>query len=140
MVELPNMKRRGHRFQGPSCLYQQLEGGGGELLDKVMASSPISLFLAPRFLCVFVRGSDSGNIIGDVILHGKKKFWLRGGALYELFHTIFFLELITTKMWLQPTFIITTACKLAKTHSTPWLHACLHGLWPKKAVSMLIST
>ncbi len=25
------------------------------------------------------RGSDKGDIIGDVILHGKKKYWLRGG-------------------------------------------------------------
>jgi ADP-ribosyl-[dinitrogen reductase] hydrolase len=25
------------------------------------------------------RGSDKGSIVGDVILHGKKKFWVRGG-------------------------------------------------------------
>jgi ADP-ribosyl-[dinitrogen reductase] hydrolase len=25
------------------------------------------------------RGSDRGSIVGDVILHGKKKYWLRGG-------------------------------------------------------------
>jgi ADP-ribosylglycohydrolase len=25
------------------------------------------------------RGSDKGDIVGGVILHGKKKFWLRGG-------------------------------------------------------------
>jgi ADP-ribosyl-[dinitrogen reductase] hydrolase len=25
------------------------------------------------------RGSDRGDIIGDVINHGKKKYWLRGG-------------------------------------------------------------
>jgi hypothetical protein len=25
------------------------------------------------------RGSDKGEIIGKVILHGKKEFWLRGG-------------------------------------------------------------
>jgi hypothetical protein len=30
------------------------------------------------------RGSDSGNIIGDVIMHGKKEFWSRGsGASYH---------------------------------------------------------
>lgn len=28
------------------------------------------------------RGSDEENIIGDVILHGKKKFWLRGGSYH----------------------------------------------------------
>merc|ERR1719494_519985 len=25
------------------------------------------------------RGSDKGDIVGDVILHGKKKYWKRGG-------------------------------------------------------------
>ena len=25
------------------------------------------------------RGSDQGDIVGSVILHGKKKYWLRGG-------------------------------------------------------------
>ena len=25
------------------------------------------------------RGSDQGSIVGDVILHGKKEFWRRGG-------------------------------------------------------------
>jgi len=25
------------------------------------------------------RGSDKGDVVGDVILHGKKKYWLRGG-------------------------------------------------------------
>lgn len=25
------------------------------------------------------RGSDKGDIVGDVILHGKKKYWSRGG-------------------------------------------------------------
>jgi ADP-ribosylglycohydrolase len=25
------------------------------------------------------RGSDKGDIVGDVILHGKKKYWQRGG-------------------------------------------------------------
>ena len=25
------------------------------------------------------RGNDKGNIVGDVILHGKKQFWLKGG-------------------------------------------------------------
>ena len=25
------------------------------------------------------RGSDKGDIVGDVILHGKKKYWVRGG-------------------------------------------------------------
>ena len=24
------------------------------------------------------RGSDQGNIVGDVILHGKKKYWTKG--------------------------------------------------------------
>lgn len=24
------------------------------------------------------RGSDQGNIVGDVILHGKKKYWIKG--------------------------------------------------------------
>ena len=24
------------------------------------------------------RGSDQASIVGDVILHGKKKYWLRG--------------------------------------------------------------
>jgi len=28
------------------------------------------------------RGNDSGDIVGDVILHGKKKFWLRGGNFH----------------------------------------------------------
>ncbi|CAD7937702.1 unnamed protein product [Amoebophrya sp. A25] len=28
------------------------------------------------------RGSDQGNIIGDVILHGKRDFWLRGGQYH----------------------------------------------------------
>jgi ADP-ribosyl-[dinitrogen reductase] hydrolase len=25
------------------------------------------------------RGSDKGSIVGDVILHGKKKYWVKGG-------------------------------------------------------------
>lgn len=25
------------------------------------------------------RGSDKGDIVGSVILHGKKKYWMRGG-------------------------------------------------------------
>lgn len=25
------------------------------------------------------RGSDKGNLVGDYILHGKKKFWVKGG-------------------------------------------------------------
>ena len=25
------------------------------------------------------RGSDKGEIVGSVILHGKKQFWVRGG-------------------------------------------------------------
>ena len=28
------------------------------------------------------RGSDKGNIVGDVILHGKKKYWA-GGQSYH---------------------------------------------------------
>lgn len=28
------------------------------------------------------RGSDQGDIVGSVILHGKKKFWLRGGNFH----------------------------------------------------------
>ncbi|CAD7922805.1 unnamed protein product [Amoebophrya sp. A120] len=28
------------------------------------------------------RGSDQGSIIGDVILHGKKKYWTRGGSYH----------------------------------------------------------
>lgn len=28
------------------------------------------------------RGSDTGDIIGKVILHGKKKYWLRGGSYH----------------------------------------------------------
>jgi len=28
------------------------------------------------------RGSDQGSIVGDVILHGKKKYWLRGGNFH----------------------------------------------------------
>ena len=28
------------------------------------------------------RGSDKDSIIGEVILHGKKKFWLRGGSYH----------------------------------------------------------
>lgn len=28
------------------------------------------------------RGSDKGDIIGDVINHGKRKFWLRGGQFH----------------------------------------------------------
>jgi len=28
------------------------------------------------------RGSDSGNLIGEVILHGKKKFWQRGKSFH----------------------------------------------------------
>jgi ADP-ribosylglycohydrolase len=28
------------------------------------------------------RGNDSGSIIGDVILHGKKEFWLKGGQYH----------------------------------------------------------
>ena len=26
------------------------------------------------------RGSDSGDVIGDVIMHGKKQFWLRSAG------------------------------------------------------------
>ena len=25
------------------------------------------------------RGSDKGSVIGDVINHGKKKYWVKGG-------------------------------------------------------------
>ena len=28
------------------------------------------------------RGSDQGSVVGDVILHGKKKYWLKGGAYH----------------------------------------------------------
>jgi ADP-ribosyl-[dinitrogen reductase] hydrolase len=28
------------------------------------------------------RGSDQGSIVGDVILHGKKKYWMRGGNFH----------------------------------------------------------
>lgn len=28
------------------------------------------------------RGSDRGSIVGDVILHGKKKYWVRGGNFH----------------------------------------------------------
>ena len=28
------------------------------------------------------RGSDKGSIIGDVICHGKKKFWTAGGSYH----------------------------------------------------------
>lgn len=28
------------------------------------------------------RGSDKGNIIGDVICHGKKQFWIKGGDFH----------------------------------------------------------
>ena len=28
------------------------------------------------------RGSDQGNIVGDVILHGKRKYWMRGGNFH----------------------------------------------------------
>ena len=28
------------------------------------------------------RGSDKDSIVGEVILHGKKKFWLRGGSYH----------------------------------------------------------
>jgi ADP-ribosyl-[dinitrogen reductase] hydrolase len=28
------------------------------------------------------RGSDQGNIVGDIILHGKKKYWMRGGNFH----------------------------------------------------------
>ena len=28
------------------------------------------------------RGSDKGEIIGDVICHGKRQFWLKGGAYH----------------------------------------------------------
>ena len=28
------------------------------------------------------RGSDEGNIIGDIICHGKKKYWLRSGSYF----------------------------------------------------------
>jgi len=33
------------------------------------------------------RGSDKGSIIGDVINHGKKQFWTRGGE-YHYHHTL----------------------------------------------------
>jgi hypothetical protein len=28
------------------------------------------------------RGSDKGSIVGDVILHGKKKYWSSGGSYH----------------------------------------------------------
>ena len=28
------------------------------------------------------RGSDQGEIVGNVILHGKKKYWVRGGSYH----------------------------------------------------------
>ena len=28
------------------------------------------------------RGSDKGEIVGSVILHGKKQFWVRGGNFH----------------------------------------------------------
>ncbi len=28
------------------------------------------------------RGSDQGNLIGEIILHGKKKFWMRGKSFH----------------------------------------------------------
>ena len=28
------------------------------------------------------RGSDHGDIVGSVILHGKKKYWVRGGSYH----------------------------------------------------------
>eukprot|EP00611_Tribonema_gayanum_P005292 TRINITY_DN1452_c1_g1_i1.p1 TRINITY_DN1452_c1_g1~~TRINITY_DN1452_c1_g1_i1.p1 ORF type:complete len:407 (-),score=181.92 TRINITY_DN1452_c1_g1_i1:555-1775(-) len=28
------------------------------------------------------RGSDKGNVVGDVILHGKRKYWLKGGSYH----------------------------------------------------------
>ena len=28
------------------------------------------------------RGSDKGSIVGDVILHGKKKYWMKGGSYH----------------------------------------------------------
>ncbi len=33
------------------------------------------------------RGSDKGSIIGDVINHGKKQYWIRGGD-YNYHHTL----------------------------------------------------
>jgi len=33
------------------------------------------------------RGSDKGSIIGDVINHGKKEYWIRGGD-YNYHHTL----------------------------------------------------
>merc|ERR1712023_463827 len=33
------------------------------------------------------RGSDKGSIIGDVINHGKKQYWTRGGS-YHYHHTL----------------------------------------------------
>ena len=36
------------------------------------------------------RGSDKDSIVGEVILHDKKKFWLRGGSYhYHLFFSHF---------------------------------------------------
>jgi hypothetical protein len=26
------------------------------------------------------RGSDKGDIVGSVILHGKKQYWMKGGT------------------------------------------------------------
>jgi hypothetical protein len=28
------------------------------------------------------RGSDKGSIVGDVILHGKKEYWMKGGQYH----------------------------------------------------------
>jgi ADP-ribosyl-[dinitrogen reductase] hydrolase len=28
------------------------------------------------------RGSDKGSIVGDVILHGKKQYWTKGGSYH----------------------------------------------------------
>ena len=41
------------------------------------------------------RGSYEGSIIGDVINHGKKKFWVRGGDFhYHLGASFFYLLLV----------------------------------------------
>lgn len=38
--------------------------------------------ITETFFCAGGRGTDKGSIVGDVILHGKKKYWVRGGSFH----------------------------------------------------------
>ncbi len=71
----------------PGSIMNLSNTGNTGLLWETQCSHPVGALNLSACYSLYViggggRGGDKGSIVGDVILHGKKKYWMKGGSYH----------------------------------------------------------